>query len=327
MEGQPEGQVKALEADGEGGIQFSEAGQAALLDLVNNAPEAGAKEPPKAEEPPKEEKPPETPPEPPKVEPQKFKIKVDGKEEELPVEELISRAQMGTDYTRKTQALAERDRQLAPYEGLVKQLQTDPKLNEHLRAYYNPPPKQQEPPKPPDDPVEKLKWEIEQSLLQKMQGVIQPTQEQLAQTQHQQVIQRTMMQVQADPLYPDVHKAMREHLETLPGEISDPQSTRGLVFLQWDQNPDAFLKSYQHYRTQVEKSKQAKPPETKVTENATRTEHAPILESSGTSAPTSQAETEKKQRLSKAKTRAMREGSVDALADFLKEGDFLKHLA
>lgn len=45
-------------------------------------------------------------------EPQTFTVKVDGKEESLTLEQLIERAQMGTDYTKKTQEVAEQRKTL-----------------------------------------------------------------------------------------------------------------------------------------------------------------------------------------------------------------------
>lgn len=54
-----------------------------------------------------------------------FTIKVDGTEEQLPLEELIARAQMGTDYTKKTQALAAEREAAATYKALEQALARD----------------------------------------------------------------------------------------------------------------------------------------------------------------------------------------------------------
>lgn len=74
----------------------------------------------------------------------KVKIKVDGQEMELPLEEVINLAQQGKDYTKKTQALSEKEKALNARAEKVKQVETivdemnaNPKLNETLNKVYS----------------------------------------------------------------------------------------------------------------------------------------------------------------------------------------------
>jgi len=55
-----------------------------------------------------------------KEQPQTFKLKIKGEEIEKPLEEVISLAQMGADYTQKTQEVAEQRRQLEDYAQTIK---------------------------------------------------------------------------------------------------------------------------------------------------------------------------------------------------------------
>ena len=90
---------------------------------VPDAPEAAEEEAPKAEAAP-EDKPADEP---------RYKVKVDGKEMELPVSELIKGFQLQADYTRKTQQVAEerkavegeKERLTREREEFVQQAQTD----------------------------------------------------------------------------------------------------------------------------------------------------------------------------------------------------------
>jgi hypothetical protein len=144
-----------------------------------------------AKEPPKEEA---APPEPPK-EKETRKIKWQGKEIDVTEDELTNLAQQGYDYTKKTQALSDKERQLAPMEGLFKQVQSDPRLAQHIAGYFQ-------------------------------GGQPQPA-------QHQQVIQQVMMEVSRDPEYNEVQGEIKTWLQSLPAPLAktiylqldqDPQS-------------------------------------------------------------------------------------------------------
>ncbi|HRR42835.1 MAG TPA: hypothetical protein P5244_16505, partial [Syntrophales bacterium] len=86
---------------------------------------------------------------------ERIKIKWEGEERELTKDELVELAQKGYDYTRKTQALAERERQLAPLEGIAKTVQSDPAFAAYLRDYFlqkGKPKTEEQPPPKFDDP-------------------------------------------------------------------------------------------------------------------------------------------------------------------------------
>ena len=74
----------------------------------------------------------------------KFKIKVSGQEREVDEAELIKLAQQGDDYTRKTQALSEKEKaiQLKEQEQeslkkIIDEMKTNPDLNEKLNKVYS----------------------------------------------------------------------------------------------------------------------------------------------------------------------------------------------
>ena len=306
--------VSAVTTDGEGGIEFSEQGLQGLQELFDGAPVVREKE----KETPTEETPePEKPDEQPAVTP-KYKIKVEGKEEELSVDELIARAQMGTDYTKKTQQLAEKERQLAPLEGLQRQLQTDPNFNQHILSYFG---QKKETPveQPPEDPVDRLKWEMRQEILadvkKEIQGSIQPL-------THQQVVQQVRTSVMADPQYHEVHGRIVEYVKSLPPAI---QKT---AYLQLDQDPQAYLDTFQHFKRQITtQPTQETPKEQLPPTPVQKTDHAPLLENAGSLPPTSTDAVKQREKIDKAKAKALRSGSTEALADFIQIGGFLKDFA
>ena len=77
------------------------------------------------------------------VDQSKFKIKVGGVEKEITREEMIELAQKGDDYTRKTQALSEREKsvkviesELAEMKGYWEEMKANPGLNNALRKTH-----------------------------------------------------------------------------------------------------------------------------------------------------------------------------------------------
>lgn len=307
--------VQGIEFDSNGEMQFTEEGFKgfkALLDSdVNetNQPESEvAEEEPKDKEPEQQEVK-ETP-----KEVAKRKLKVDGEIIEKTEEEVESLAQMGLDYTKKMQALAEEKRSLSPYEGLIKQLQTDPNLSQHIANYWQKPEKVETPHF--DDPIEQLKYEIKQEVIRETKREIE---EKVTPLHKQAVLNDVKTRVQSDPDYAVVHKAIIDMV------ASQPPSLQKNMYLQLDQDPASYLEAFQHFKTQINSLKTEPKNEAKSPEPVKKTERAPILEASNN---TPSEETVKGQRvkLDKARARALREGSVDALQEFLITGGFLEHL-
>lgn len=303
-----------------------------------------AAEPAKAPERPAESKPPEAkegeatevkagleppvekPPEAPKP---KVKIKWEGEEKELDQDELVNLAQKGYDYTQKTQALAEKERRLAPLEGIAKTAQSDPAFAAYLRDYFvqkgQVPKKDEQPPKF-DDPIDELKYNLKKEVREEFRKELSEKEKQVA---HQLVLQRVRNEARMDPDFPDVTKLMIEHLKTLPEE------TGKLVFLQWDQNPDAYQKAFSHYKTVVRALKDKTPapaawgapsqtpPATQTP--AERTTKAPLLEASGTGEQGT-AVTERAKKISRMKAKALRSGDPSAIADWLLESGSIDNI-
>jgi len=292
-----------------------------LLDAVGLTDE---KEPePEREKQPAPDRPPEKPKED-KPEVTKRKIKWQGQEVELDPDKEVEFIQKGFDYTQKMQQLAEERNQLTPHLGVVKAIQNDPalrqKIAEHLiGGQAGQQPVQQQPPKF-DDPIEQLKWETKQEVMWEVeQKIARPMQEQNAALTHQQLLSQVASKVQTDPLYTDVQAALHHEVRSLPPSVAQN------VYMQYDQNPRAYLEAYQLARQRVIAAKQqtqAPKGQTPMPEPVKREEHAPILEGAK-NAPT-EAEVGKRNESLKALNKRARAGDYRALGELLLKGEMLK---
>ena len=313
---------QGLVSAGDGSVQFTEAGAKALVDMFDKAPTAESevkepeiKETPKEEktEPPKEEhKEPEQP-----VKRKFTDLKVDGEVKELEVDESEEREllQKGLHYTKEMQALREKERNLSPYEALIKQLQTDPSLNQHIASYYA---KGKEPPKEEkaptfDDPIDQLKYEIKQEARKEILGEIKK--EFVEPMSHQAIINRVRSECQADPMYREIQGEIVKYVQ------SQPPSIGRTLAMQLDQDPKAYLEVFQATKERLATTKT----ETKLPEPIKKEEKAPILEKSGNDIPQPSDE-KKKAAIDKKKAKAFQSGSTEDLAAFLAAGGFVKHL-
>lgn len=255
------------------------------------------------------EVPPETPPEPTPIE--KKKIKWQGQDVEIEPDKEVEYLQKGYDYTQKTQELSKIKADLAPLEGLAKQINQDPNFAKYLAGYFQ---QKVESPKF-DDPIEELKYNIKQETIEEVKkSLVAPLQEQNKQMTIQQAIQRTQAQVMQDPLYNQVQKAMTEYVQSLP-----PQLQR-TTYMQLDQDPNAYIEAYVHFRKQIETK--PKPPEPTPVK---KEERAPILESAGKAQETA-GNAPNKDKVAKLKAKALREGDPQAIADWLVQGGHINHL-
>ncbi len=245
------------------------------------------------------------------------KIKHDGQEYEVNEDELVRLAQQGYDYTAKTQRLAEKERSLAPLEGLAKTIESDPAFAAYLREYFVRGKAQEQEKEPElDDPIEKLRHGLKKEITETFRKELTEKERQLS---HQLTLVKIKQEVEKDPDYQDVTKMMVDHIRSLP------EPTGKMVFLQWDQDPDAYIKAFSHYKTVVSALKKAKPAESAEQKNnippeavTRREEKAPILESTGGPPPPDKA-AERRKHLSKLKAKALRSGDPNALADWLAE--------
>lgn len=229
------------------------------------------------------------------------KIKVRGEEREVPLSELKKLAEAGGDYTRQMQALAEQRRQVESLAALGEALRNDPGLRDHLSAYQRQ--GQQQAAQPPADPIERIKWEAEQTALAKVQEHFGPM---LQQMQHQQRIHTTLAQVRQDPLMQDVYGEIHGWLGAMPEEF------RQETYQRLDTDPDFFVRTYTHFRDGVKGKKggegggntpapaQVQPDAPATPQPVKRETKAPLLEAPGAEQP----EQGVKKRFSELKSRA-----------------------
>lgn len=245
---------------------------------------------------------------------EKKTIKWQGQEVEIDPEKEVELIQKGYDYTQKTQELSRKLNEIAPLEGLAKQLEKDPNLAKHIASYFQ----QEKPEKEPsfDDPVEEFKYQTKQEILKEVQEkFVAPLQEQAKIFTHQQALSQVKSTVAADPLYNNVQAAMVDYLKSLPPSLQQ------VTYMQLDQDPKAYMEAYGHFRKQVETKKTAP---TELPE-AKKTERAPIVESAG-KAPEGVGNPKQTEKVSKLKRKALEEGDPKALADWLNQSGAIDHL-
>ena len=243
---------------------------------------------------------------------EKFVIKWQGQEKEVSQNELLDLAQKGFDYTKKTQDLAlERDN-LAPYVGLANRIKADPTLANQIAdlvAGKQPQPKPEV--KTFDDPIEQLKWEIKQETLAEAKREISAA---AIPMQRMQVLNAVKAEVQRDPDYAEIHQQIIDMVK------SQPPAIQKTLYLQLDQDPQAYVETFQQFKNN-RASKVTETPKPLKTET-----HAPILESGGVTAPEGVESKAKVERISKMKAKALRSGDPTSVADWLKASGAIDHL-
>lgn len=282
---------------------------------------------------------PEIPAKPKEEEAAPSKRKIRWKDREVEVDpsmeqDLIERGYNATQVLQ--QAQAERD-SLAPYSGLVQAIKTSPAIAKQIAEILQGGKREAETPTQFDDPIEQLKYEIRQEVLKEVEEKhVKPMQAREVQTTHQQVIERTKTQVAADPLNKEVHTAIMQdcfdhglHPESLDSQgrvirpdLSDPIAIS--MYLQLDQDPQAYLRTYNRQRTKIAAAKP--PPETPDPEKKPATEkpvatkretRAPFLESAASGGTDASAEA-KNRDLIKDLTKKSRAGDFAATGRLLE---------
>lgn len=245
---------------------------------------------------------------------QKYIIKHQGQDKEVTEQELFELAQKGFDYTKKTQELAAERDNLSPYVGLANTIKARPELAQKIADLIAG--KQEaahEATQQFDDPIEQLKYEIEQKASsvaeQKIQAALQPL-------QRMQVLNAVRSEVQRDPEYREIHQSIIDMVK------SQPPSIQKTLYLQLDQDPQAYLEAFQHFKKQ--RGSTAEP--TEAPKPVSRVTKAPILEAGGVSAPDSVQTKEKAERLTKMKAKALRSGDPKAISEWLGASGAIDHL-
>lgn len=250
----------------------------------------------------------------------KEKIKWQGQEMELSKDELVNLAQMGFDYTKKTQELSARSAELAPLEGLAKHIKEDPRFAAHIATYW----KKEEPKeeKPPEDPIERVKWEAKNEarkeiLAEVEEKYVRPMQAHVEQTAHVTELNRVKSHVQADPEFAKIHGEIVNYVKSLPPAIGKT------VYLQLDQDPQAYLETFNQFKSRLTtppKTDAPLPPPTK------KEERAPILETPGKTPETPPSVEAERATLSRQKKDALRSGNIDVISKWLTGSGALDHL-
>jgi hypothetical protein len=269
----------------------------------------------------------------------KYTIRWQGQDKEVTQAELLDLAQKGFDYTQKTQALAQERDNLAPIQGLATLLKSDPVKAAQIAAILTgQAPQQAQPEKKTfDDPIEQLAYDIEQRILAKTQEQVQQS---ITPLHRQAALNQAKAQVQADPDFKEVNKAIFGQIMSLPGaqellpvlqqSVSSGQppdfsrlrpSLARDTYLRLDQDPATYMEAFQLHKQRLQKPETPAPP--KPVKKETR---APILESGGVEAPSGIEGKAKAERISKQKAKALREGSPTAIADWLKASGAIDHL-
>lgn len=297
-----------------GEVQFSEQGLQALMGTIDGTPESTEQEVKIPEVKESEPVPEEQKQEDKKPEKRKFTdLKVNGEQTSIEVDEAEEKEllQKGLHYTKEMQALRDKERGLAPYEGLINHLKSDPKLNQHIASYFQPvveKPKEDVPKF--DDPLEQFRWEVKQEVLAEVeQKYVKP----MTRTQ---VITAAKAELMSDPMFREVHGEIVKYVNAQPPSIS-----RTLA-LQLDQDPVAYMETF---KAMKERLSAIKKQTDELPKPIKKEEKPPALESGGSEQP-KPSDTKKRDKIDKAKARALSSGSTEALADFLIEGGFVEHL-
>ncbi len=164
-----------------------------------------------------------------------YKVKVDGEESEVDIDELIKGYQYQAHNTRKAQDLADRERELAAYEGLAKKLKTDAGFAEHVFGYGKEQPEEL-------DPIEQIKAEAVAAAEEKVEKKFASQAEQAKQRQ----IDNLKTKVQQDPLYKQVQDKLANYI------MSMPKSLQQQMYQTLDSDPQAYTEMYQKARATIE---------------------------------------------------------------------------
>jgi hypothetical protein len=309
----------------DGGLEFSENGMSALMDMIDGAQEVNPIEKEAPPEPAKEEtpepgqEPAKEPDKPVKTKIQGVKVKGEVTDLELGPDELKEYVQKGAHYTQEMQALRDQQRNLTPYEALIKQVQSDPALSQHIADYFQ---NKGKPPAQPkqefDDPIEELENRILQKAKQEILGEVQ--QKYVQPMSKQAVLDRVQATVQSDPMYKDVQTAIIDYVKAQPPSIGRA------LFAQLDQNPQAYLEMFEATKERLSKNKPDNNKQDEPLPDPVKKEtKAPILETGGSDAP-APTEEKKRAKLDKMKAKAIESGSTEALAAWLRESGGIDHL-
>jgi hypothetical protein len=242
----------------------------------------------------------------------KFKVKVDGDEMEVDQDELIKGYQINKHLTQKGQKLAEEEKRLAAYQGLIKHFD-DPKFAQHAFSYFDQQKqKAEEPEQPPDDPIERIKWDAKREVLQSLQPELEKRDKAVQGLERQQQVGQVLGQLQArdGQDFQVVYSNLKGYVEK-----NYPPAAAKVLLEQADADQSVFVDIYDAAMKDFKAFKATKETPTKPAK-----ERAPVLESPGSDTGDTEIMAKTKQ-VKKLKAEALRDGDPDALQKwFLASG-------
>ncbi|MES1922723.1 hypothetical protein MHBO_004246, partial [Bonamia ostreae] len=154
---------------------------------------------------------------------------IDG--EKIPFDELKAGYQRQADYTRKTTELAEQRKALAALEGLGNILASDPLPQQEPQQEQR-----------PEDPIEAMRWDIKQELIQELAPQLQNTQAQMQSMAQANAVQQTLAQFQSDPQWNEA----RAEIDVMLSEkmAKDGIHAANEYYAQLDANPKFFAQEF-----------------------------------------------------------------------------------
>lgn len=181
--------------------------------------------------------------------------------ENIPLDELKAGYQRQSDYTRKTQELAEQRKALAALEGLGNILASDPTKAAQIAAIVRGeqmPQQQEQEPQRPEDPIEAMRWDIKQELLQELAPQLQNTQAQMQTMAQANAVQQTLAQFQRDPQWNEA----RAELDSM---LAEKVAKEGIhagneYFARLDGDPQFFAQEFGAAKQRVAAKGKAKKP-------------------------------------------------------------------
>lgn len=254
----------------------------------------------------------------PEERPRMFKVGDD----ELTEQQLIEGYLRESDYTRKTQELAEKRKAIEPWAEHIKRIQTDPDYFNHV---FRSAPKQ-EPEQPAvqepqwsDDPVERLKQEVAFEAEQKFNARLNELRDEFSGTVGQLTVQQQIERIQTDPMNEQVMTELR-------GAI--PKGSP--MYQALDTNPDLFIATYSDMRNRVLRRPGSKPaPEQEEKPPVERSvkERAPVVESAAQTAPVGDSNAAKKEQIKRLRKRVKSgEASNEDIGNLLEAEGLIEFL-
>ena len=181
--------------------------------------------------------------------------------------------------TRKSQELSEQMRKVQAMGGIAEMMQSDPNFRNYISQYGQAPQQEQvQDEQPPEDPIDRIKWEAKQELMQEFAPQLQQMGQAQAQMRHQALVQQTLAQYQRDPQFNDAYAEM--HKMVAEKMITEGKQAADQYYTQVDSDPAFFGQEFEKAKARIGSGKPA-PTGKKVTAQK------PKLQGKGSAAQTS----------------------------------------